>query len=84
MLERACLEKAIPCISVCRNSAHSTWVTNVLDRAVIASLATNGSGLYGAEFQPEVELLIDSIVDTLGAQDNNANSMPALDEVIGP
>ena len=85
MLERACLEKGIPCHSVFRNQTHANWVANVLDQAVIFSLATKGSGVYDAELQPRVDRLMSDVIALLRGQDNDANnSMLALDEETSP
>ena len=72
MLERVCLDAAIPCVSVCKNKTHSDWVSNVLDRAAIASVVTKGSALFRPDIKSQVQQVYHGLIEHLRAQDSAA------------
>ena len=80
MLERVCVEQSIHCTSVCKNATHSSWLLNVLDRAVLAAMVTKGTAVYDGDMKASIERLFHDIIERVKAQDTDENEMPLPDQ----
>ena len=68
-LARACLEKGIQYIGITRDTAHCSWLINVLNRAAVECTTRNGSTLYEQDLATCLQDHFKEVVEELHDQD---------------
>ena len=73
---RAALEEGVPYLGLARNNSHSTWLSNVTDRAVLRAICTIGSPVFNQDLATSITQHFQDILDAIAEADNSEDNPP--------
>ena len=68
-MARACLNKGIHYVGICRTDQHCSWLTNILNKAALECISRNGSPLYQQDLASGINTHFAELMEELRQQD---------------
>ena len=68
-MARACLNKGIEYVGICRTEEHCSWLTNILNKAAVECISRNGSPLYQQDLASCINAHFKELIQELHQQD---------------
>ena len=68
-MARACLNKGIQYVGICRTDQHCSWLNNILNRAAVECISRNASPLYNQDLSTCIKDHFKELIEELHQQD---------------
>ena len=68
-MARACLNKGIEYVGICRSDQHCSWLTNILNEAAVDCISRSGSPLYQQDLASCIDARFKEVIQELHQQD---------------
>jgi len=77
---RACLRRGIQYTALCRNEAHASWVSNILDRESCELIVKNASPLFEQDVASMIKKHFEDVLQQLEEQRNVEDKEPDFED----
>jgi len=68
-LARACMNKNVQYVGICRTDEHCSWLTNILNKAAVECISRSGSPLYQQDLASCIDAHFKEVIQELHQQD---------------
>ena len=68
-MARACLNKGVQYVGICRSDEHCSWLTNILNKAAVECISRSGSPLYRQDLASRIDAHFEEVIQEWHQQD---------------